>query len=193
MARAALGLALCAGATRIAGAQEIVRTNGAPPTRVAAAAREASLGTRLAWRAKGNLPQLLWTGFRSKPTGGGGEVVIQTSASAELQERSTAGSGTAVFVLKHCRTLRRTDRLPLETRYFDSPVNRVSVVQRGPDLEIVVTLREAVTAVTRKEAGPDGSWFWILKFPMGDHPARATNRAGDALKASRGERGPRTL
>ena len=175
MARAALGLALCAGAIRIAGAQEMVRTNGAPPARVAAAAREASLGTRLAWRAKGNSPQLLWTGFRSEPTGGrgGGEVVIQTSASAELQERSTAGSGTAVFVLKHCRTLRRTDRLPLETQYFDSPVNRVSVVQRGPDLEIVVSLREDVTAVTRKEPGPDGSWFWILKFPLGDHPPRA--------------------
>ena len=82
-----------------------------------------------------------------------------------------------VFVLKGCKVLRRTDELPLETRFFDSPVTRVSMRRHAGDLEIAVSLRQAVTAVPRKEAGPGGSWFWVLAFP-------ATDRAGTTTAAA---------
>lgn len=116
-------------------------------------------GTKFSWRA-GGAPQLLWTGFRAKPDGG--EVLLQTSAEVELTTRSTKDG--PVFVLKHCRTLRRTDRLPLDTRYFDSPITRVSLRQHAGDLEIAISLRQPTAAVPRKQAGPAGSWFWVLKF-----------------------------
>ncbi len=132
----------------------------------------ARLGTKLAWRSGGAVPHLIWTGFRATPQGG--EVVIQTSAAIEIEPGPAAERDAAVFVLKHCRALHRTDRLPLETRYFNSPVTRVSVSQRGPDLRIIVSLRQAVAALTRKEAGPDGSWFWILQFPSATPPQRTT-------------------
>lgn len=115
--------------------------------------------------ARGVSTQLLRTGFHSGKDGG--EVVIQTSAAVELEARPPVGKGKegAVFLLRHCRAVRRTDRLPLDTRFFHSAVTRVSLRQRGADLEVMVALRAAVTPVTRKEAGPAGSWYWVLTFP----------------------------
>jgi hypothetical protein len=133
------------------------------------------VGTNLAWRSGGSVTHLLWTGFRANHDGG--EVLIQTSNAIEIEPEPGVGHDTVVFVLKRCRALRRTDRLPLETRYFDSPVTRVSVVRRGADLRIVVSLRQSVAAATRKEVGPDGSWFWVLQFPSAPAARQATASA----------------
>lgn len=134
--------------------------------------RAADVGTKFAWRAS-RTPRLLWTGFRAQPDGG--EVLVQTSSEVELETR--ASKDGPVFVLKGCKVLRRTDELPLETRYFDSPVTRVSVKQHAGDLEIAVSLRQTVTAVPRKEAGPGGSWFWVLAFPTVGDATRTTAAA----------------
>jgi len=129
-------------------------------------------GTTRTWRSEASAPELLWTGFHA--TREGGEISIQTSAPVALEPIDLArtivptlpiGPGEAMFVIKHCRAIRRTDRLPLETRFFDSPVTRVSVTRRGGDLRLVVSLRRAVNVVTHKEPGPAGSWFWVLTFP----------------------------
>jgi hypothetical protein len=121
---------------------------------------------------------LLGTAFRAK--GGAGEVVIQTSAEVELETRDEGT--TPVFVLKRCRILRPNDRRPLDTRFFDSPVTAVTVKERGPDLQISVSLRDASTATPRKERGPGNSWYWILSFPPGT--AAKSPRAGRATAAN---------
>ena len=123
-------------------------------------------GTTRTWRSEASAPELLWTGFHA--TREGSEISIQTSAPVALEPIDTtlpSGPGEAMFVIKHCRAIRRTDRLPLETRFFDSPVTRVAVTRRGGDLRLVVSLRQAVNVVTHKEPGPAGSWFWVLTFP----------------------------
>jgi hypothetical protein len=131
----------------------------------------ATFGTKLAWRA-GRTPQLLATGFRARPDGG--EVVLQTSSEVVLESRVTKDG--PVFVLKGCHTIRRTDRLALETRYFDSPITRVSLKQRAGDLEVAISLRQPAEAEPRKLAGPAGSWFWVLQFAA-PRDARTTTAA----------------
>jgi len=151
------------------------RTLGAPRRAAAAApAAPAVVGTKLAWQ-KGRAPQLLWTGFRAK--GGVGEVLLQVSSDVELVERTGGSGGESVFVLKGCRTLRRTDRLPLETQFFDSSVKRVELSQHAHDLQVAVTLRAPIGAVPRKEAGPDGSWFWVIQFPAKTSPTTTASVA----------------
>ena len=123
------------------------------------AASPVDVGTRLRWSHKG-VAHLLWTGFRATPSGG--EVLLQTSASVELVIRETKDG--PVFTLKRCRPARRNELLPLDTRYFDSTVTHVMLHARGADLEVAVTLRHPATAIPRREAGPNGSTFWVLAF-----------------------------
>lgn len=121
---------------------------------------------------RGSAPLLMRTGFRAKDRGG--EVSLQTSGAVELQTTRPGGSDNkAVFLLKRCRTSRRTDRLPLDTQFFSSSVTRVSLRQRGPDLEVAVNLRAPVTPVTREEPGPSGSSVWVLEFPAVPDPRTA--------------------
>ncbi|MEO5767084.1 MAG: AMIN domain-containing protein [Polyangia bacterium] len=109
-----------------------------------------------------NSSQFLGTGFRSQRHGG--EVRLRTSTAVKLEPRANK-KNAAVFVLKGCRAGRRNDRFPLDTRYFDSAVTRVSVRQRGADLEVVVALRGPVTPLTRQEEDPSGNSVWVLEFP----------------------------
>jgi hypothetical protein len=109
-----------------------------------------------------NSAQLLRTGFRAQQHAG--QVRLQTSTAVKLEPRANQ-KNAAVFVLRGCRAGRRNDRRPLDTRYFDSAVTRVSLRQRGPDLEVVVVLRGPVTPLTRQEEGPSGSSVWVLDFP----------------------------
>lgn len=111
--------------------------------------------------------RLVRTGFRADKDKG--VVLIHTSSPVALKVARESGNqfgpDAAVFILKGCSSTRRTDRLPLDTRYFNSSVTRVAVRRRGADLEVEVTLRAPVTAVTRQEAGPSGSGLWVLEFP----------------------------
>jgi len=177
-ARIAIGAVVAAltvplGATSMATAKEVDQKGaGTVANEVNHKAPAANVGTKFAWH-RGRSAHLLWTGFRAQHDGG--EVLVQTSSEVELETRES--NDGPVFVLKGCRVLRRTDELPLETRFFSSPVTRVSVKQRAGDLEIAVSLRQAVTAVPRKEAGPDGSWFWVLAFPAAADASRTTAAA----------------
>lgn len=141
----------------------------APPAPAKAATTVAppGVGTRLPWHgqaaaAKG-APRLLWTGFRSLPGGRGAEVWLQTSAAVEVEVLPDPEG--AVLRLKDCRNVeRRTDGLPLETRYFASAVSRVTVARHGRHLDVRVTLKAPGTPTGRQEAGPEGSQFWVFSF-----------------------------
>lgn len=157
---------------RVGGAKHAPSPTTPPPLVPQTKAISPSVGTKLTWHAGRGAPQVLWTGFRAQKKDS--EVLIQTSGAVDLESTTTAGNAAAVFVLKKCRAPRRTDRLPLETRFFDSPITRVAVKQRGRDVQVTVSLRGAVAAATRKEAGPGGSWFWVLRFPPATEEPRTT-------------------
>ena len=144
-------------ATPLAATAAQAATTVAPP----------GVGTRLPWHgqaaaAKG-APRLLWTGFRSLPGGRGAEVWLQTSTAVEAEILPDPEG--AVLRLKDCRNVeRRTDGLPLETRYFASAVSRVTVARHGRNLDVRVTLKAPGTPTSRQETGPDGSRFWVFSF-----------------------------
>lgn len=171
---------LLAGAALVAGwpvarpsvaAEHVAPPEATTPTEPAGAVPR--LGTRQPWLRVGG-PRLLWTGFRQTTTGT--EVVLQVSSDVQLERRAGGrGSRRAVFVLPKCRSLRPSDRLPLETRFFRSPVTRVAFRQRARELQVHIDLRRPVPASARTEPGPDGSWFWFLSFPD-DAPTGAAER-----------------
>jgi hypothetical protein len=111
-------------------------------------------------RGKSPVAHLLRSGFRV--TSGGSEVVLQTSAEVDLDARGTRTAPS--FVLRRCRALRANDRRALDTRYFSTAVTGIALRQRGPDLVVLVTLREPATATPRKEPGPGETWSWIVAF-----------------------------
>jgi hypothetical protein len=165
----ALGVVGGAGARAAGPVPDVLGAPAAPATQTSSPLT--GFGTRLPWKAaagKGG-PRLLWTGFRSLPDGHGAEIWLQTSGSVEAE--TLAQPAGAILRLKGCRsTLRRTDALPLETRYFASSVSRVTVERHGHDLDVRVGMQGpgAVGGTTlpasRREAGPDGSFFWVFSF-----------------------------
>jgi hypothetical protein len=144
-----------------------VATTAPVPARAAATLGPPGVGTRLPWHGQASAakgaPRLLWTGFRSLPGGRGAEVWLQTSAAVEVEILPDPEG--AVLRLKDCRNVeRRTDGLPLETRYFASAVSRVTVARHGRHLDVRVTLKAPGTPTSRQETGPDGSRFWVFSF-----------------------------
>jgi len=158
-------------------AREAAPAVAAKPVSSPSSSSSSSIGTKLSWSAHG-APRLLWTGFRAGPDGG--EVLLQTSAAVDVGTRATKDG--IVYVLRGCRLLRHIDSLPLETRYFDSPVTRVSLRAHAGSIEVAVALRHPVDAAPRKEAGPNGSWFWVLSFPT-PAPASAAKTPAPAKAA----------
>ena len=132
--------------------------SGKPPRPVMA--RHPGRRSAPAPRADAPPAHLLRSGFRV--TSAGSELVLQTSAEVGLETRGTAAAPS--FVLRHCRALRANDRRSLDTRYFATAVTGVALHQRGRDLVVRVTLREAVKATPRKEQGPGETWSWIVAF-----------------------------
>ena len=113
--------------------------------------------------AKNARPRLLWTGFRPARGDTPAEVWVQTSGALPFVVQGTKTFAT--LRLTGCRqTLRRTDRLPLETRFFNSPASRVAVKLIGRDIEVHIQLRRSASAQARQEAGPDGSWFYVVSL-----------------------------
>jgi hypothetical protein len=146
-----------------------VRTRRAP---VSAAGAPAAKGSPRAGEAS-----LLSTAFRVRR--GGGEIVLQTSSELTLETRGDASSTS--FVLRRCRILRSNDRRPLDTRFFDSPVTGVTIRERGPDVEIDVSVRGQSVATSRQERGPGRTWYWVLTFTPPPSARQGSSPAGRAF------------
>jgi hypothetical protein len=60
--------------------------------------------------------------------------------------------------------MQRTNELPLITAYFNTPVERVQMVQEGPDVDVVISLRETTEVTSRVIETPRGIVLWV-DFP----------------------------
>lgn len=152
---------ILAGAIALAGAtvglaqppyEGVVPGAGQPPPRASAARR-------------GDAPVVTWPGFQMLPDGRSRFFVQST---APLRHDVEASAGRVVVLLRSARLHLRTNRLPLETRWFDTPVERARLVRRGRDLALVMELRGAATPSVRTQASPDGYHFLFVEFPDGD-------------------------
>jgi hypothetical protein len=124
---------------------------------------------------KKGVPMLIWSGFQMNEQGS--RVFFQTSAPVEFEVREgptgkgkATGKTLSVF-LKNCRIHLKNNSRRLDTRFFATPVLGVSAKQNRKDVELRIALKELSNPAPRTEAGPDGTTFLVLEFPIGQPAA----------------------
>jgi len=151
-----------------------IMDEAAPPAEPPVANRYAGLS--LAPTAKNPLPtpkqeppRLMWTGFT--PTETGGEIFLQTSRGVVHEVVTGAAAGgkpTLSVFLRNCRIHWKNNARRIDTRFFATAVAGVAARQRKRDVELVLTLKQAVVPVVRTTSGPDGTQLIVLAFPAGE-------------------------
>jgi len=107
-------------------------------------------------------PQLLWTGFQMSEAGG--KVFLQTTTPVTFDLKNEAKQLS--LTLHNCRIHLKNNQRELNTSFFDTPVAGIKTRQLKRDVEVVISLKSAMTAVPRMEDGPDGTKFVVVDFPM---------------------------
>jgi len=126
-------------------------------------------------RAKKAPPHLIWSGFKSGD-GNASQLFFQTNLPVTFEvvpSKSGNPKELSVF-LRNCRIHLRNNRRNLDTRFFPTPVQGVTALQRHKDVELRIILKEPATPTPRTEPGPDGSQFLVLEFPPGQPAAVET-------------------
>jgi hypothetical protein len=111
--------------------------------------------------------ELTWIGFQAKD-GGGGELFFQAPAAFTVSQR--VDKGHVVVVLEGLHRQVKNARRPLDTRYFDTPIARVTATPRRKGVEVRIAFKnakDAHEAQVRTAAGPDGMFYAYLDFGPG--------------------------
>jgi hypothetical protein len=109
-------------------------------------------------------PVITWPGFQMRQDGTS-RVFIQ-STTALTPQPSAAGSRFSVY-LPGAKVAGNTNRLPLETRYFNTPVSRVNIEVQREGVTLVLDLRAEITPVVSSDRGPTGYYFLYIDLPKG--------------------------
>jgi|GEM_PF-2794437 len=117
-----------------------------------------------------NGPTITWPGFQMRPDGSS-RVFIQSTAPLEPKVLTSAGTKFELQ-LPRARVAAKTNRLPLDTRFFNTPVTKVSVSSASAGAVVQVELRAAVTPTVTSEPGPTGYFFTYIELPKGDYLAK---------------------
>ena len=99
-------------------------------------------------------PQVTFMGFRS---GGNGRSTIFVELTQSLPVEMSEAQGSVVFSLKGGKVLNKTNRYPLLTNEFGSPVVSAQLVQAKEGVNLVVKLRDDVTPSHRMSDVRDGA------------------------------------
>ncbi len=108
---------------------------------------------------------LTWPGFQAT-AGGGSRFFLQVSGPVVFESRSS--EGRFELVLKNTRAHLRNTFRPLDTRFFQTPVNTAKVERRRRDLAVVFQLRGASTPNVTQGVGEGGFHFVYVDFPPGN-------------------------
>lgn len=115
--------------------------------------------------AAGQTPAAItWPGFQMRPDGTS-RVFVQSTVSVPTQ--TSASPGKFVVRLAGAQVVGDTNRLALETRFFNTPVTRVSIAPEKDGVSIVLELRAAITPHVSSERGPSGYHFTYIDLPAG--------------------------
>ena len=128
----------------------------------APAPRRAGRGVPRAWkRGQRGAPELVLNGspLATAPSfnrleDGATRIALEVSSRVEVAENKA--QGRIVYRLKGAQVGERTNQLPLLTGFFTTPVERMQLVQQGPDVDLVIDLREASEPVQRIVETPRG-------------------------------------
>jgi hypothetical protein len=109
---------------------------------------------------------LSWIGFEAKD--GSSDVFFQSPAPFEVLQRIE--NGTLVVTLSHISRLGQNTWRPIDTRFFATPVARVSAKKKGSTVEVRITFKnpkEAVQGSVRTATEADGMYYVHLGFGGG--------------------------
>jgi hypothetical protein len=109
-------------------------------------------------------PMITWPGFQMRQDGTS-RVFIQ-STTALTPQPSAAGPRFTVY-LPGAKIAGNTNKLPLETRFFNTPVSRVNIEQQRDGVTLVLDLRAEISPVVSSERGPTGYYFLYIDLPKG--------------------------
>jgi hypothetical protein len=109
----------------------------------------------------GDAAVLTWTGFEMHE--GGSRVFVQLSASV-VHDAEVEANRVRITLPSTSVNVRNNKRY-LDTRYFDTPVRRVSVRRSGSDTVVTIDLREDVRAPNvGMRAGANGYQMLVVEF-----------------------------
>jgi hypothetical protein len=95
-------------------------------------------------------------------------VFLQSPAPFEVLQR--IDNGTLVVTLSHISRLGQNTWRPIDTRFFATPVARVTAKKKGSSVEVRITYKnpkEAAQGAVRTETGADGMYYVHLGFGGG--------------------------
>jgi hypothetical protein len=123
-------------------------------------------------RAAKGAPTITWPGFQMRPDGSS-RVFIQSTAPLEPKVL-TAENGKLELQLPNARVAEKTNRLPLDTRFFNTPITKVSVNAARSGAVVQLDLRSPVTPQISSEPGAAGYFFTYIELPKGEYLKTAT-------------------
>jgi hypothetical protein len=112
-------------------------------------------------------PVVTWPGFQVL-LDGGTRVFVQTSGPVQ-PELQAVGSNWQV-VIPGVALPRGNVRLPLDTHFFNTPVNNARLTPKSSHtVALVLEMRAKVTPRLRTESGPNGFFYTYVEFPAGTY------------------------
>ncbi|APR81068.1 Hypothetical protein A7982_06415 [Minicystis rosea] len=115
-----------------------------------------------------------------------GSTRISVEVDRKTDVAESRAQGRLVYRIRAAFVAERVNRLPLVTGYFATPVDRAQLTQDGPDVDLVIDLREGTTPAHRVVETPRGIVLQV-DFPR----VASADKAFEAPKDSSRERARR--
>ena len=109
---------------------------------------------------------LSWVGFESKD--GSSDVFLQSPAAFEVSQR--IDGGTLIVTLSGVTRLGQNVWRPIDTRFFETPLSRITVRKKGRGIEVRIAFKDAKAATqasVRSATEADGMYYAYLSFAGG--------------------------
>lgn len=110
---------------------------------------------------------ITWPGFQMLPDGSS-RVFIQSTAPL-APKVLPAADGKFELQLPGARVTAHTNRLPLDTRFFNTPVSRVSLSVARSGATLQLEMRAPVTPQISTTQGNEGYYFTFVELPKGEY------------------------
>jgi hypothetical protein len=128
-------------------------------------------------RAAKKAPTITWPGFQMQADGSS-RVFIQSSVPMEAKVLPAA-NGKYELQFPGARVAAKTNRLPLDTRYFNTPVSKVSVSAARSGAVVQLELRSPVAPKITSELGAAGYFFTYIELPKGEYVKQSASASNN--------------
>lgn len=109
---------------------------------------------------------LSWIGFETKS--GTSDVFFQSAAPFQISQR--VENGAVIVKLTGLSRLGHNTWRPIDTRYFDTPISRITAKKKGKAIEVRIAFKnakEAAPGTVRTATEADGLFYAYVSFAGG--------------------------